>query len=63
MFREDYLQIPVCFIRNWAWPAVMRERGKLDSYLDFYDLSMYIFKHVYTAKCGIFTYGYDYVHI
>lgn len=44
MFNGDYLQVPVCFIRICFGPTVMRERGKLDSYLGFYDLSMYIFK-------------------
>lgn len=44
MFSGDNLQVPVCFIRNWTGPTVMRERGNVDSYLGFYDLSMYIFK-------------------
>lgn len=35
MLSEDDLQIPVCFIRNWAGPTLMREGGKLVSYLGF----------------------------
>jgi len=41
MLDENHVQIPLCFIRNWVGPTLMRERRRLVSYLGF------LFKYVH----------------